>query len=415
MARMRVPVLVTAVAVVLAQLGCRPHTAAPREPAPPPPPVSAALIDGYTDFAFRLFAKLRKEEPEANVFVSPTGIAVALAMTCNGAAGDTEKAMLQTLGCRGMPIDTLNKESEALLAGLRNPDPQVELSVANSIWTAHGTPFRPTFIEALKTSYDAPATELDFAAPAAPRTIDDWVKEATRGRIDQIVDAPINPLMTCFLIDAVYFNGKWTDPFEERDTKPADFRLSDGSTKRVKFMSRDEADYSYLDGDGFRAIVLPYGNGRVSMFIFLPDKGMALEGLCARLNPKTWKDWLGRFDNATVNLKLPKFRLEYDSRLKDTLSAVGMGIAFDPNRADFSRMSPEPQWIYEVKHKTFVEVTEEGTEAAAATEGEMAAGEEAIGSRIVTFVVDRPFLCAIRDHATGAILFLGAVADPEPL
>jgi serpin B len=241
------------------------------------------------------------------------------------------------------------------------------------------------------------------------------VKKATRGRIDGIVDPPIDPLMSCFLIDAVYFNGKWTDPFEERDTKPGDFNLLDGATRRMKFMSRDEAHLAYLKGDGFQAIVLPYGRGRMSMLILLPDEGAALEGLCARLSPKVWKDWLGRFGHIEVNLKLPRFRLEYESRLDDALSAMGMGIAFDPQRADFSRMSEVVQWVTEVKHKTFVEVTEEGTEAAAATEGGMAAGEEAMPSTVVTFVVDRPFLCAIRDSATGAILFLGAVSDPEAI
>jgi serpin B len=414
MVRYGVPVLFAVVAAMLGQPGCRPHAAAPPEPAPPPPPVSAKLIDGHTDFAFRLFDKLRQEQPGANVFVSPTSIALALAMTCNGAAGDTEKAMLQTLGCTAMALDTLNKEGEALLTGLRNPDPQVELSIANSIWAKQGVPFSPAFLEALKASYDAPATELDFSAPTAAPTINDWVKKATRGRIDGIVDPPIDPLMSCFLIDAVYFNGKWTDPFEERDTKPGDFNLLDGATKRMKFMSRDEAHLAYLKGDGFQAIVLPYGRGRMSMLILLPDEGAALEGLCARLSPKVWKDWLGRFGHIEVNLKLPRFRLEYESRLDDALSAMGMGIAFDPQRADFSRMSEVPQWISEVKHKTFVEVTEKGTEAAAATEVGMEMGAE-MQPRIVTFVVDRPFLCAIRDHATGAILFLGAVSDPEAI
>jgi serine protease inhibitor len=412
MARTPVLTLSVLVAAVLAQGGCRPHTTAPSQPSPPPPPVSAKLIDGYTAFAFRLFKELRKEQPGANSFVSPTSVAVALAMTCNGAAGDTEKAMLDTLGCKGMPLDTLNKESEALLTGLRNPDPQVELSVANSLWAKQGVPFSSGFVETLKTHYGAEAAELDFGSPSAPRTINDWVKEATGGRIDRIVEGPMDPLMTCFLIDAVYLNGKWTDPFEKRETKPGDFKLPGGRTKRMDFMSREHADYSYLDGDGFQAIVLPYGTGRLSMLIFLPDEDTTLDALCARLDPQAWKAWLGRFGDSHVNLKLPKLRLEYESRLDDALSAIGMGIALDPNRADFSRMSEVAQWIGEVRHKTFVEVTEKGTEAAAATEVGVAAGEPPAGP--VSFIVDRPFLCVIHS-ATGAILFMGAVLDPEPL
>jgi len=375
-------------------------------------PVDKRLVSTNTDFGFKLFKELVSENKGKNVFISPTSVALALSMTYNGASGGTKKAMADALALNGMTLEELNNASAALLANLEGPGPGVKLEVANSLWARKDITFKPDFMARNTRYYKAEVASLDFASPSAVPTINSWVSDHTGGKIKDIIKQ-IDPLTILFLINAVYFKGTWSDRFDPANTHPADFTLLDGSKKKVQMMSRN-GKYRYFQGDGFQAISLPYGKGRLSKYIFLPDTDSSLAAFCKMLDAANWEKWMGRFHQVDGDISLPRFRIEYEAELQKALTALGMGVAFSPDAADFHDMCPIPPlpnvFISSVMHKTFVEVNEEGTEAAAATKVEM----KTLSAPLQTyeFIVDRPFFCAIRDNKTGAILFAGAITDP---
>jgi serpin B len=325
-------------------------------------------------------------------------------MTYNGAVGETERAMAEVLEIDELDLDTVNHSNAALRNSLENPDPKVEISIANSIWSRQGIEFNPDFLERNQLFFGAEVAALDFSAPQTTGIINEWVDTNTNGKIEKIVDR-IDPQTLLFLINAIYFKGNWQDEFDKSQTRPGIFHLSDGSEKQVQMMRR-EGEYPYFRGKHFEAAGLPYGDGRLSMYIFLPNRNSNLNEFLGGLNAENWTSWLAQFSKVGKDsmMILPRFKLEYEVNLNDTLKALGMEIAFD-NRADFSGMGPN-LFISEVRHKTFVEVNEEGTEAAAAT--------SVVGATSVppTFRVDRPFFFAIYDAETQTILFMGTVTEP---
>lgn len=375
------------------------------------PEVDGRLVSANTRFAFRLFGELVRQDAGKNTFVSPASVSIALAMTYNGAAGETQQAMAQTLELTGLSLAEVNQANAALLKNLKRLDPKVELSVANSLWAREGVTFHQDFMERNRRFFEAKVASLDFNGPQAARTINDWVSDNTRGKIDKIVDDPIDPQAVLFLINAIYFNGQWKARFDPSKTRDMPFYLLDGGQKSVSMMSQS-GKYLYYQGERFQAVNLPYGQGRVSAYVFLPASGSNLDEFLAGLNAEAWADWMPRFAEMEGDVFLPRFKIEYEAKLNDALKAIGMEIAFDQGRADFSGMRPIPPalYIYQVKHKTFVRVDEKGTEAAAATLVEMRV-ESAQLDRFV-FFADHPFFFAIYDHQTGTILFMGTVVEP---
>ncbi len=377
-------------------------------------PAGAEIVQADNEFGLKLFSELFEQKPEDNIFISPTSIAMALAMTWNGAEEETRDAMAEVLGISGIEVLDVNIANSSLLAALKTADPKVQLEIANSLWGREGIPFSEKFTQTNVEHYEAKVTDLDFADPKAPDIINAWVKEKTHDKIERIV-GKIDPLDVLFLINAVYFKGKWTNEFDKDLTQDQDFHLLDGSTKQYPMMRRED-DYLYYEDDGFQAISLPYGDERFSMLVFLPGSETGLEAFVQGLNPENWNLWLDRMSMMEGEIVLPRFKLEYEKTLNDALSALGMGIAFDPSQADFYGMLDAPIdmafYISQVLHKTFVEVNEEGTEAAAVTSVVMALSAMPMEKETFTMVVDRPFFYAIRDERTGAILFLGTVTDP---
>lgn len=369
------------------------------------------LIEANNGLGLNLFRELTKSNPEKNIFISPSSILTALAMTYNGAEGGTRAAMEKTLQLEEMTMEEVNKAFADLLTILRNPDPKVELTVANSLWAREGVDFHEDFLTRNRDYFDAEVTEVDFNDAGAADIINGWVKEKTRDRIDGIVEPPINPDTILFLINAIYFKGEWTEPFDPDLTRELPFNRPDGTTKEIPVMFRKN-NFRYLENELFQAVSLPYGkNERVSMYIFLPAESAGLEQLYAELNSANWKGWIASFSSMEGEIGLPRFKFEYETSLNDTLESLGMGIAFDENAADFSGMRPIPPRlvISEVKHKTFVEVNEEGTEAAAVTSVEV--GVTAMPETF-SMIVDRPFFFTITDDITGTILFMGSVLEP---
>ena len=370
---------------------------------------SEEVAQGNAQFGVDLLLELAGDEPAENVFISPASIAIALAMTWNGAEGDTAQAMSEVLGLGELSREEVNSAYQALVASLEDAAPEVELAIANSIWARDGIDFQQSFLDTLSEFFEADARPVDFGDPKTPDVIDAWVDEQTRGKIPTIAPRPIPPAMWMFLINAVYFKGAWVDPFEEDMTEDAPFTLSDGTQVTVPMMRQHES-FAYAETDDFQAIRLPYKGGRTSMAVVLPAKDSSLGKLMKGLDADTWREWGGLLEHQDGTIKLPKFTLEYAKGLVDPLEALGMGVAFSGD-ADFSGIT-DGAFISAVEHKTFVEVNERGTEAAAVTSVALAGGAAAPGEPF-EMTVDRPFLCAIDDRETGAVLFIGTIVDPR--
>jgi serpin B len=353
------------------------------------------------------------DEHGKNLFVSPSSVAVALAMTHNGAKEETRRAMAKALRINELSMDAVNQAARAWTQAVSAPAVKVEVAIANSIWVREGVPVLPEFTQRVEGSYQAKVAHLDFGRTEAANTINAWVKEKTRDKIKDIVKPPISSDTIMFLINALYFKGQWAAKFDAQQTRDAPFTLLDGTLVQVPMMSRT-GDYEVKTSDGFQAVRLPYGDGRFSMYVFVPSKGSNVYSLAERFSPETWRDWTSGFQKREIPLRMPKFTIEYEVTLNGALKALGMEEAFDPARANFQGMV-DPAWlggrrayINEVKHKTFVEVNEEGTEAAAVTSVGIA-----VTSAPPPFAVDRPFLAAIHDGATDTVLFFGLVVDPR--
>jgi len=376
----------------------------------PNQPVDSKLVDANTKFGFKLFQEILKQDSKKNVFVSPTSIAIALSMTYNGAGGETQQAMAKALELQGMSLQDLNQGNKTLKASLEKADPDVQLSIANSLWAKQGTSFKPDFIQRNQQFYKAKVTELNFSSPEATNTINGWVKENTRGKIDQIVNQ-IKPDDVLFLINAVYFKGNWTKPFDKGQTTERPFYLSNGSQKQHPMMSQS-GKYRYYENELFQAVSMPYGKGRLSLYVFLPKKDKNLDAFQQQLSLENWQQWMNQFQMRSGSIQLPRFKLDYDIQLNSALKALGMESAFSAG-ANFSNMTPASVAIDQVKHKTFVEVNEEGTEAAAATSVGVMLTSAQMPAEPFQMVVDRPFFCAIRDNQTGTVLFMGSIKEPK--
>lgn len=375
---------------------------------------AAADTKTYASFGVALYRELIKEKPGANVFISPASVDFALAMTMNGAAGRTWDAMATTLGRSESGIEALNAVDSTLISRMNDTMRAVKLSVANSLWARKGLAFREEFLRRNRRFYGAEIRVLDFTSPGAPAAINDWVAEKTNRTITKIVDG-IDPETILYLINAIYFKGTWTREFDGNLTADRPFHLIDGTTIPCPMM-RQSGTYDYFEEDGFQAARLPYGDGRIGMYVFLPARGSSLERFQEGLTGEKLEAMMTRFGPREGSIGFPRFKLEYEARLNESLRALGMGIAFDGSRADFTRMFEAPganACIDAVLHKTFIEVNEEGTEAAAVTAVVMKMTSVMEGPRPFEMIVDRPFFLAIVDRETGLILFMGSLVNPR--
>ena len=380
----------------------------PEEPIPDLPSVEKRLIESDNKFGLKLFRELNKDEKDSNLFISPLSVAMALGMTYNGAAGETQKAMQKTLELEGFTLEEINQCYQHLMESLTQLDPKVEFALANSIWYRLGLTPREEFINLCQKYFDALVRGLKFSNPDAADTINGWVEDNTNGKIKNLVKKPISGDIVMFLINTIYFNGAWTYQFDKDETKEHWFYLPDYSTKRCMMMEQ-RGLFNYFENDIFQAVDLPYGDGDFSMTIFLPRGGIDIDSLIGEFTPENLNNWIGLFEEDSVDVYLPRFKLEYGKTLNQVLKALGMRIAFS-GAADFSNMYESISvWISEVIHKSFIEVNEEGTEAAAATVVVMSYGGGPDGLMIK---VDRPFLFMIREKISGTILFSGKIVDP---
>ncbi len=376
----------------------------------PTQPVDDRLLTANTRFGFKLFSEVLKQTPGQNVTISPSSVAIALSMTYNGASGETKQAMAQALELQGLTLQEINQGNAALEAALENADPKVKLAIANSLWGRQGFQFRPEFLQQNRQFYGAEIATLDFGSPTAVRTINNWVSQRTEGKIPSIVDQ-LEPNDVLYLINAIYFKGNWTTQFDPGNTALRPFFKLNETQEQHPFMSQT-GNYRYAETDQFQAISLPYGDRRLSMVILLPKADSSLAELQRNLTPENWQRWMQQMRSREGSIQLPKFKQEFSIGLNDTLKSLGMGVAFDRNRAEFGGISNAQIYINKVQHKTFIEVNEEGTEAAAATSVGIGVTSAPIDGPF-QMVCDRPFFYAIRDNQTGSLLFMGTMVDPQ--
>jgi serine protease inhibitor len=374
--------------------------------------VDKGLVSSNTKFAFNIFKELSIEDKNMNIFISPLSISIALSMTYNGAEGTTKDAMARALQLGNMSLEELNEGYLNLIDSLENADKQVQLGIADSIWIRDR--FEPLvnqdFTQRIKECFESEVFSRDFGNLQTIDEINAWISNKTNGKIDKMVDE-IDPELVMFLINAIYFKGEWVTSFNESATKEADFFPSDGSTLKVDTMST-KGNFSYYEGEDFKAARFPYGRDKIAMYVFLPNRDVSLDSFVESLSKESWVNYMDGFKLVEgLEVKFPKFKLEYGvKRLNDVLDKLGMGIAFDPFNANFRGIAPADLFIDYVDHKAVIEVNEKGTVAAAATN--VGIGVTSIPTIKPTFIVDRPFFFVIRDDRSGTILFMGKVVDP---
>lgn len=373
---------------------------------------SAQLIEADNEFGLELFQKIRQSDNNENIMVSPLSVSVALAMAYNGASGETKAEMEKTLKLNGLTTSQINDTYKTLISAIQSSDENVVFEIANSIFYRQGFPFKQNFTDINESVYNAEVSGLNFNLPEAVTTINNWVAEKTHDKIPTIINQ-INPLDVMILINAVYFNGIWQEKFEQEGTHNLPFTKEDGTVIQVPMMNKTEK-LEYASNDLFRAVKIPYGKGQYNMVVMLPVNGITSKNVISSFTFEKWGAWMKSFSiQNKVDVTLPRFKFEFETGLNSILSAMGMEKAFLPGLADFSGISDEKIYISSVKHKSYIDVNETGTEAAAVTSIIFTTTGEVIPDpEVIYFTVDKPFVFAITENDTGAILFIGEVANP---
>ena len=371
-------------------------------------PAAKSIIASDNRFGLELFRNITfQQEENKNTMISPLSISLALGMTYNGAMGSTKEAMAETLGVQGLTTEEFNRSYQQLIEELVSVDPKVTMEIANSIWYKQSFEVRQEFIDVNQKYFHAAVSDLDFNDSGACETINKWVSDHTKGKITKIIEKiPSQALM--YLINALYFNGKWKYQFDPSETVNKPFYLEDGGQVEVDMM-HIENGFNYYRGANLKALEMPYGRGNYSMVCMLPDTSDGIENLIAGMSQETWNSMVNGFSKKNLEVEFPRFKFKYQKSLKEILGLLGMEVAFT-SQADFSNIhSNGGLCISEVLHKTFVEVDEKGTEAAAVTAVEIA--NTVSGGNTIRF--NRPFVFAIREISTNTIVFVGKFVDPS--
>lgn len=365
------------------------------------------LVNTINEFGFEVFQSLHEAEQDENSFIAPMSISTAISMVLNGADGDTKTAIQNTLNLKDWQMDEINKAYLTLLSQLPALDEAVRLEIANSIWYREGFDVLPAFLDVNSEFYKSEIRELDFLKPEAVNVINAWVEDKTEGLIDEILkEIPAEAVM--YLINAIYFQGDWTNAFDPEMNYNSNFSTNQGEVE-TEFMTLGKKHLAYFENDLFQSVSLPYGDSLFSMNIYLPKPDQSLNQVIEALSTANWRNWNAQYGATEILFSMPKFELAYEKKLNDVLTDLGMGVAFT-GKADFTKINSNGQLsISEVRHKSFITVDEKGTEAAAVT---------IIGVELTSvplhpiMTVDRPFLFVIRDHTTNSALFIGKVNNP---
>jgi serine protease inhibitor len=375
-------------------------------------PAEQQKVAADNAFTLKLFKEISTSEgTDKNLFMSPLSVSFAVGMTANGAKGETLDAINNTMNFTGFTQPAVNSYYNKLMTELPGLEPNTQLKIANSIWYRQGLEVLQPFIDVNTSSYQAKVQALDFASPDAKNTINSWVSDKTNGKIPRIVDA-ISSESQMFLINAIYFKSVWKTKFDAGETKKRNFNLAGSGSVQADFMA-GKIDYNNnIVTEGGKTTIIaefPYAHDRFSMVAILPDASVSAKDLIASIDADKWNSWMAGLGAQQSQVYFPKFKFSYGKSLKDPLINLGMGRAFS-DMADFTGIrAAGGLTITDVKHKAFVDVNEQGTEAAAATSVEI--GLTSAGP-IPVLEFNRPFIFVIREMKTGLVLFAGVVNNP---
>lgn len=365
-------------------------------------PVDPAIVAADNAFGLRLLQTLLPASSGKNIAISPLSAALALQILYNGAGGATQSAMSQALGLGAMSVQTLNGDNAALQASLIDVDPKVQLTVANSLWFDMSSVL-PAFTQINQTYYQAALGDI----AGAPDNVNSWVDSETHGLITTLM--PPGTYQGAIVANVLYFKGEWSSAFDPSNTVVAPFTLSNGSAVSAPLMHQTWT-YPYaagtLNGSNYQALRVPYGQERLGMILLMPERGTDIDALLAALTIKDVSAVIAQLEPAIIHLGVPRFSASFGASLIPALSTMGMSAA-GGSSADYSNLAPGFQ-LNVIEHKTVIEVDETGTVAAAATGG----GDTTSVPPTYTVTLDHPFLYAIQDQETGAILFLGVLENP---
>lgn len=373
---------------------------------------SAQLIEADNEFGLEIFRKIRENSDDENLMISPLSISVAFAMAYNGADKDTKTEMEKAMKLNGLTTEQINSSYKMLVDALQSLDKDVVLEIANAIFYAEGFSVKPDFLNINNTVYDAEVSKLNFGTPSAVETINDWVTDKTHDKITKIIDQ-LSPLDRMVLLNAVYFNGIWKTKFDEKGTHNLPFKKINGTSIEVPMMKKEEK-LEYSTNSLFSAVKMPYGKGQYNMIVMLPAEGKNSQDVIDALSAANWNNWMKSFEvKDPVVVTMPRFKFAFETKLNNVLAEMGMVKAFQPNIADFSKISDEDLYISSAIHKSFIDVNENGTEAAAVTSITFTTTSAGNEPPKTYFYVDKPFVFAITEKDTNAILFIGEVQKPE--
>lgn len=366
------------------------------------------IILAQNTFGHDMLKQLQADTDNSeNIMLSAFSISTALSMTYNGAAGETAEEIKTVLNLEDLSAEEINNSCRYLMQQLYSLDPKVSVSAANSVWYNKDYSIKTAFIDILSLYYSAKVEGLDFLDPQSVEIINEWVSQQTKGKIDEII-TEIDPATLLFLINAVYFNGEWHYAFDADLTAPKEFHTG-GETIQVPTMNM-QADLNYFANDSLQMIELPYGRGNYAMYILLPASDYSVSGLINGLEELQLRSFIEQMQANGIDLFMPKFSFEYEKTLNDFLIEMGMPVAFT-GAADFSNISDYAAYISYVKHKTFIETDEKGTEAAAVTVVAIELSSAGNGTAFPLYI-NRPFIFLIRETVSGLNLFQGVVYNP---
>ncbi len=368
---------------------------------------SAQVIETNNNFGLELLKNVLGADDTPNIMISPASVSIALGMAYNGAETDTKEAFEEVLDYDGLTREEVNEITRELIHVLVTNVEGNLLEIANSIWSDEGFPVEQEFIDLNSYYFDAEVREIDLQTAQALEAINNWVSQKTHGKIDKILEK-IDPATVMILINALYFNCVWETEFDPEDTYEASFYKEDGNDAMEVEMMSLESTFNISFTEEYSAVELPYKNNKFSMFLFLPPEGTPVTDLVDGLDAATWNSWLAGFqETEEFTINMPRFKFDYQRSLADDLKQMGLEIAFTGG-ADFSGITPVPIFISDVIHKTYIDVNEEGTEAAAVT---AVVFDRTSAGNAIRF--DRPFLFAITENSSKSILFMGKVSEPS--
>lgn len=380
--------------------------------------IKDANKDGYENIAlsnnqlgFQLLSKLQKDKEE-NILISPFSLFIALSMVNNGADGETKKEIQKVLHTN-LEIDQLNEQNKVLFDKVNKNNEEIRLGMANSIWLNEHFHFQDTFAQNMKKYYKAEIEKINITSQETFKTINDWIKEKTNGKIEKIVERPLDDKeIVSILINAIYFKGQWLKEFDANLTENRTFYLNNQSIKEIPYMQQQNK-WLYFENELFQAVSLPYKDGNLSMKVIMPKEQTKLEDVMNNMTNENWEKWSKEFSVKEGTVLIPKFQMKYEVDLNEVLKQLGMKSAFEKG-ATFNKLIKEKDslWIDQIKQVSFIDVSEEGTEAAAATSVEVIT-ETSIENEPFYMEVNRPFFLAVVDEKIDIILFLGLIQNPN--